>query len=351
MTGVRRAWVVGTRVVVRRRLPDGMLSDVVGDVLAADDDTLTVRARRGDVVIDLRDVVAAKPVPPRPVRRGAAHRALSVEGLEDVMADGWRPVELEHLGDWRLRASAGFTSRGNSALPLGSPGMTLPDAVEAVERFYGSRGLTPIIVVPHKLSGPGSLPGLGSLSGPGEHALDALLARCGWAVHTPTLVMTASVREVLSTHRLTTTAAGTTVAPGLLDADGLSVGMDQEPDAAWLDLYRYRGQPSPPVARQLLLSAPTQAFASVRRGGETVAVGRVAASRGWAGVTAMQVADSHRRQGLGRLVLGALAAWALEHRALSLYLQVSHENDGARALYASCGFTDHHGYQYRLAPS
>lgn len=345
MTGVRHAWVVGTRVVVRRRLPDGMLSDVVGELVAADDVALTVRARQGDVVIEVRDVVAGKPVPPRPVRRGAAHRALSVEGLEDVMADGWRPVELERLGGWRLRASLGFTSRANSALPLGSPGLALPAAVEAVERFYVARGLAPTIVVPHPLSGLGGDP------------LDALLERRGWAVRTPTLVMTASAGQVLSTHRATATAAGTPATPeapaaaGTPATGGFTVSMAPEPDAAWLDLYRYRGQPSPPVARRLLLSAPAQAFASVRLDGATVAVGRVAASRGWAGITAMQVADNRRRRGLGRVVLAALAGWALGHAAPSLYLQVARENSGARSLYGRCGFTDHHGYQYRLARS
>lgn len=345
MTGVSHAWVVGTRVVVRRRLPDGMLSDVVGDLVAVDDAALTVRARQGDVVIELGDVVAGKPVPPRPVRRGAAHRALSVEGLEDVMADGWRPVELERLGGWRLRASLGFTSRGNSALPLGSPGVALPAAVEVVERFYVARGLTPRVVVPHQLSGPDPL------SGPVGDPVDALLERRGWVVHTPTLVMTASAAQVLSTHHTTETRAGTPAVAEVPATGEVMVVMDAEPDAAWLDLYRYRGQPSPPVARQLLLSAPAQAFTSVRRGGATVAVGRVAASRGWAGITAMQVADAHRRQGLGQVVLAALAGWALGHGAPSLYLQVARENSGARALYASSGFTDHHGYHYRLAGS
>src|SRR6266851_819271 len=37
-----------------------------------------------------------------------------------------------------------------------------------------------------------------------------------------------------------------------------------EPGRAWLDRYYYRGRELPPIARQLLVSAPFQAFASIR---------------------------------------------------------------------------------------
>lgn len=78
-----RGWTVGTRVVVRRRRDDlapgapvGTLhggeppfTDVLGEVVAVDDDGLTVRTRHGDVHVPARDVVRAKVVPPAPPRR------------------------------------------------------------------------------------------------------------------------------------------------------------------------------------------------------------------------------------------------------------------------------------------
>ena len=68
---------VGRRVVVRRVVagevgPSGgpAMTDVVGTLVASDEATLTVEPENGDsVVIAWDDVVAAKPVPPRPVRR------------------------------------------------------------------------------------------------------------------------------------------------------------------------------------------------------------------------------------------------------------------------------------------
>jgi hypothetical protein len=61
---------VGVRVSLRRRLPEGGLGDVLGVVEAWDDAEVRVRKRDGElVVVDPRDVVAAKRVPPPPERR------------------------------------------------------------------------------------------------------------------------------------------------------------------------------------------------------------------------------------------------------------------------------------------
>ena len=61
---------VGARVVLRRRLPDGRLTDVLGHVLAWSDGVVRVRTRDGGVVaLAEGDLVAAKRVPEPPARR------------------------------------------------------------------------------------------------------------------------------------------------------------------------------------------------------------------------------------------------------------------------------------------
>ena len=132
---------VGMRAVVRHRLDDG-LSDALGEVVALDDSSVSVATRRGVRVVPRGAVVAAKEVPPAPSRRGAPHLAPSMGDLQRVMVEGWPPTERAALGGWMLRAAGGFTGRANSVLPLGDPGLPLPEAVLAAERWYAERQLT-----------------------------------------------------------------------------------------------------------------------------------------------------------------------------------------------------------------
>lgn len=67
--GAWRTWAVGTRVVVRRRLPDGALSDVLGDLVATGPEGVRIRTRRGEVSVAAADILLGKPVPPPPAPR------------------------------------------------------------------------------------------------------------------------------------------------------------------------------------------------------------------------------------------------------------------------------------------
>jgi GNAT superfamily N-acetyltransferase len=69
---------------------------------------------------------------------------------------------------------------------------------------------------------------------------------------------------------------------------------------------------------RLLLSAPFQAFASVRRDGGTVAIGRVAVAAGWGGLSAVAVHPGHRRAGLAAAITAALAEAAAGQGAARL---------------------------------
>ncbi|OMH23384.1 hypothetical protein BKD30_12770 [Tersicoccus phoenicis] len=63
---------LGTRVVVRYRIEatGHRATDALGEIVGREIDTCTVRTRSaGDIAIPLRDVVAAKPVPPPPASR------------------------------------------------------------------------------------------------------------------------------------------------------------------------------------------------------------------------------------------------------------------------------------------
>ena len=243
-----------------------------------------------------------------------------VLALEEVAALGWRARDVQWLGRWLLRASNGWTGRGNSVLPLGDPGQPVADALTAVQRWYAERGLPARFQVPLPL----------------RVSLDHLLEENGWTAYNPTRVLTADLATALR---------------ALPERGDLPpVILEPTPSQAWLGAYHYRGGELPPHARGTLADADRPVFASLRDGGETVAIARVVVDRGWAGVTAVEVAADHRRRGLATHIMRSALAWAAGYGATAVYLQVAGENAAALALYDRLGFAEHHRYHYRLAP-
>ncbi|WNV76578.1 GNAT family N-acetyltransferase [Geodermatophilus sp. DSM 44513] len=249
---------------------------------------------------------------------GQRRSPLDVADLERLAARGWRAPEEGSLGDWLLRAGGGFTGRANSALVVGDPGRPLPDAVDAVTRWYRDRDLRPAAM----------------LAGRQARGADAAFAAAGWERDEDVLVLTAPLDPPAA-------------------ADGVPVALSPEPDDAWLAGYRHRGGPLPPTARAVLTNAEDVAFAAVRRDpppAPLAAVGRGVVDDGWLGVAAVTVDERHRRQGLATAVMAALQRWGAGRGARWLYLQVAASNAPARELYRRAGLIEHHRYHYRRAP-
>jgi N-acetylglutamate synthase len=256
-----------------------------------------------------------------------ASGADDIDELERVAALHWRAGEEERLGDWLLRAAGGFTGRANSVLPIGDPGLPIDAALAAVTRWYRARGLRPAIAVPQPLAAPG--------------ALDTHLAERAWPLRpAPAYVMTAR----LIPHPPASSRP-------LPLPEGTRARFDPAPDDAWLGMYHYRGQELPAVARDLLLSAEWQSFASITdASGNPVAIARLSIAGNWAGITAVEVSAAQRRQGLGTLMTQAVCAHAAARGVERVFLQVEVENAAALGLYERCGFRYSHKYAYRLAP-
>jgi GNAT superfamily N-acetyltransferase len=302
---------VGHKVVVRR-VTGGGASDVVGVLVDAGADSLVVRRRDGSLVEMSRSTVTVmKSVPAAP---------RDVLALEEVAALGWPAPDTRWLGRWLLRAAGGWTGRGNSVLPLGDPGLPLDEALADVTNWYAARGL----------------PGRFTIPTPARELLDGALTARGWRPYNPTAVLTADLSVLLR---------------GMPAAE-LPVTVEPRPSADWLSLYHYRGGSSlPPVARTVLAGAREPGFAVLRDGGRPLAIARGSVDEGWVGVTAVEVDEAHRRQGLGTAVMRAILDWAYARGAVSVYLQVAEENTGALALYDGLGFARHHRYHYTVAPA
>ncbi|MGK5697223.1 GNAT family N-acetyltransferase [Streptomyces sp. URMC 128] len=314
---------VGKRVSVRSMIehaaPGEKFTDTVGILTSWDKGVLRITRKSGESVrIAESALVAGRLVPAAPARRRGP--AASYDELARVAARAWPPVESERLGDWELRAASGFTRRANSVLPLGDPGVSLDEALDAVRRWYGERGLPAYVQTATGAEGA-------------QELLCAELEKRGW------------VREVTAELWVGP------LAPVADLAEPSGVVLSREADEAWLARYQRKGVSE--VALRVLGAGPSVWFATVPGSAEAVApaaIGRCVVDGRWAGFAAVEVDPELRRQGLGTAVMAALARRALDEGASAAWLQVEAENEGARALYAGMGFAAHHAYHHYREP-
>jgi GNAT superfamily N-acetyltransferase len=294
---------LGHRVVVRHRTPRGP-TDVLGQLTALDSERLVVRTEHGDErEIRRADVIAGKTVPARPPRYS------EIISLERIANQAWLAPEIDHIGDWLLRAAEGWTNRANSALPLGEAGMSVDDATEFCWAWYHDRGLLPKITVPL----------------PVRRDVAAHLEATGWTAQPRVLVQAATLVDK--------------------PVPAAPVRLHEHPSAEFLTIIGARKTSLPASALRVMLNAPAVRFAEVRSDdGTLLAIARGAVVEDWLHVGLVEVVRDARRRGLARAVSLSLATWARERGATRAVLQVEERNVPAVRLYAGLGFSTHHTY-------
>ncbi len=328
---------VGGRVTVRHRLPAsdgaagaaGWATDVVGELVSRDDETLVVTGRSGPVPVRRADVVAAKDVPPPPSRPGPAHQRIGVDDLQRLMDRGWPATDARDLGDWRLRFAGGFTGRANSVLAVGDPRMPVGAAVDAAEAWYAERDAPALFQV---VGGRGF--------DPAATPLGAELVSRGYVVGggrpdwQRVLVMTALADDI----------------PALTESSAPVVA-DATLTPEWLMTYGEQRSVVPGVT-EAVLTGCDGLFMWVRDPDthRMVALTMATVQTGWSGVFGLWVHPDHRRRGLARDLTAAVGMLARGKQRPAVYLQVSADNAAARGLYESMGFTVHHEYSYLRRP-
>ncbi|GAA5060266.1 ribosomal protein S18 acetylase RimI-like enzyme [Thermocatellispora tengchongensis] len=251
-----------------------------------------------------------------------------IEGEAERLVDAaWPAPHRVRAGEWVYRHAGGVTKRANSVLAVGEPPEGIAAAVDAAERHYASLG-TPCVFS----MGPGAPEGL-----------DAELARRGYALADPTLIMTASLG---------------TACDGAPEEE---VGMAEEPFPAWLRAWwRVDGRygdagDAEGAALDTALGTASRILGGVParyawRGPREApyGVGRGVAQGDWYGIYCMAVLPGARRAGHARSVLRALLSDAEQQGAKRAYLVVTEANTAARALYERAGFTESGRYHYRV---
>jgi N-acetylglutamate synthase len=309
---------VGQRWLVRRRLPGGSATDVIGWVERVEPEAIVLSTSRGEVVqVPVREIITARRAPaaaggPGPFRTTA-------EELERYALTGWL-ARSEPLGEWTLRAGGGFSGRANSCLAVGDPGISVAEAAARIVGFSAAHGIDPWAQV---------IAGFDT---------EADLRKLGWTdIYVETDVLVSRLGDFLG--------------ESLPDP---SVEITEFLTAQWMKAHQHsRPNDADPAILKMILagSAPT-AFAGIAAGQtRLVAIGRGHVSGSWLGLSSIWTEHDHRRQGLTRKIMTVLGHWAARQGARNVYLPVASDNDAALEAYTRFGFVSHHRYRYLAAPA
>lgn len=313
---LRDAARVGERWVIRRRLPDGSATDVIGWVQAVRDDAVAVSGGGSAAeLVPLSAVVAARRAPAAPGGRDPSRT--SPADLEQIALPGWLALS-EPLGDWTLRAAGGFTGRANSCLAVGNPDRSFAAAAARILEYANEHHIPPWAQV--------------VTGSPEEQELLGL----GWRpTYVPVEVLAARLGDFL----------GSTLPDP-------AVRISEQLDGPWERGYAASrpNQADPELLRMILDGHPPRAFAGAQRGAEVFAIARGHLHRDWLGLATIWTRPDQRRRGWSRKLMIALGHWAARRGARSVYLQVAAANTDALRAYGAMGFRPHHRYGYLAHP-
>jgi GNAT superfamily N-acetyltransferase len=313
VTAVLLSLVVGDRVVLRTRLPDGSATDVLGWVGSIGPDAVVVQGLEQTVTVERARVVAARRLPA--AVGGPGPGRTSAEQLERLAMPGWL-LDSQAVGQWTLRAAQGFTRRANSCLAVGEPGLQPAAAAERIMGYAIDHQIPPLAQV--------------VLGSPAEDRLRAL----GWE-------QKGGRRDVLA-GRL-----GDLLGQQRADA---AVPVTDDLEEPWWQAYR-SGWPTtaPADAVRGVLTSSLAGFARVDEGSRVVAIGRGFVHEGWLGVGPVWTAPERRRRGLATRVVRALGHWGARKGARNVLVHVAGQGAAGQA-GRRLGLVEHHGYVF-LAPA
>lgn len=313
----------GTRVVVRYRVPDDAASSH-GAGSAVTDAIGVLRSisplQVDDLVIADEDVVVLKTLSAKPVRNS------DIRALEAAKAAAFPGIENQMIGGWLARAGDGITERSNSAVPIGPSAGLQEVPLAQLEEFYRTHDLPCQLMIPDRIGRPAE-------HLPGERGPEILVMskELGGSAVNPeqTPAPDAPLEDTLD--------------PSLADAR-IELAVDETPDADWFSMYKFRGQPLPKKALDLLCHRidGQLGFARLTIDGQLAAITRATITDGWLGYSAVAVAPDFRRRGLGTLLCQHLLSWGADNGAERAYLDVIDSNTAGKALYHKLGFSEHH---------
>jgi GNAT superfamily N-acetyltransferase len=246
-----------------------------------------------------------------------AERALEWR-VEETCLNAWPALREVLLDDWVLRFSAGLTRRANSANPLRPVSRV---DLQACEALYRRAGL-PTIIRMLSLIDP---------------AVDDRLAKAGYTGEGESCVLYAPIEDIQAA----------------LDPD---VRLLDQPTPEWFAamaaLQNHSTEQAATYRRIVGRLAIPAVFAALSDEGSAVALAYGALHNGLLCYESVITDRRRRRQGWGRRIIKALAAWARDKGAVGACLEVEAHNGPARTLYDAVGLKrELYRYHYRRGPA
>jgi GNAT superfamily N-acetyltransferase len=230
---------------------------------------------------------------------------MTPETLAEVMEATWPPASRSALGPFTLRDGAGGGKRV-SAASLDGP--FTDDDLAALETAMPE----PLMLVRA-----------------GEETLDAALEARGWRIIDPVVAYAAPIAQLTA------------------DLPRLTAFAHWPPLEIARSIWAEGGiGPARIAVMDRVTGSKTALLGRIED--RSAGVAFVACHGAEAMVHALDVRESHRRQGLGRNLLHAAANWAATEGATRLSLVVTRQNVAARALYARLGMECVGQYHYRM---
>ena len=238
--------------------------------------------------------------------------------VEEACLNAWPALREVLLDGWVLRFSEGLTRRANSANPLRPVSRVNLRACEGLFRRLGLPTIFRVL----------------SLIDP---LVDERLAEAGYTGEGESCALYAPIEDIA----------------GVRDPD---VTLLEQPTAEWFGamaaLQNHSSEQAATYRRIVGRLAIPAAFAALSGGEGAVALAYGALHNGLLCYESVITDSRWRRQGSGRRIVNALAAWARDEGAVGACLEVEAHNAPARALYDAIGLKrELYRYHYRREPA
>lgn len=241
--------------------------------------------------------------------------------VEDACLNAAAPPQQRWLDGWLVRCSPGKAKRARSIHALAEGRLSLDERLALARPLFDAAGV-PMLFRIHRFTCPATL--------------DADLAARGFGTLDDTRVMVCAQPDI----RERSLPAGVAFEPLNGAAFAEAVGVLRGSPAAQREAH----------AQRLLASPVAYRGWALRREGEVLACGQIAAEAGLVGLYDVFTRDDQRGSGLATLLCERLLLEGLRGGTHIAYLQCEADNAPARRIYQRLGFADAYAYHYRQAP-